>query len=102
MGRHDDALDLRLRVLTSRERQLGSDHQHTITARNNLANSLTALGRHDEALHERQRTLHDCERVLGVDHPLTITARANLTFSAPTPGPGPFSAPMPLVSSSPV
>ena len=68
----------RLQVLNGRERVLGPDHPHTLTARNNLANSYAGLGRHAEALELRLQALADCERVLGATHPHTLTARNNL------------------------
>ena len=44
LGRHEEALELRLQVLDGRERVLGPDHPHTLTAGDNLASSYAGLG----------------------------------------------------------
>ncbi|MGX1973578.1 tetratricopeptide repeat protein [Streptomyces kronopolitis] len=81
VGRFEEALGLRERVLADYERVLGSDHPATFDARNNLGGSYGDVGRFEEAVDLGERVLADRERVLGSDHPTTLSTRHNLAVS---------------------
>jgi serine/threonine protein kinase/tetratricopeptide (TPR) repeat protein len=81
LGRHAEALQLRLVTLQKRQAVLGADHPDTLRSMTGLANSYAALGRHAEALQLRQETLALQQRKLGTDHPDTLISMYNLAAS---------------------
>ncbi len=66
------------RVVSDRERVLGSYHPDTMTARGNLANAYLAARRVKDAIPVYERTLADREMAQGADDMDTMTARGNL------------------------
>ena len=50
LGRHDEALELQLEALKTRQRELGEEHRDAATSKSNLAATYHALGRDGEAL----------------------------------------------------
>ena len=66
------------RALAIYEAAHGGDHQHSLTARHNLANGYWAVGRYAEAITLWEQTLADRTRILGPDHPDTQASRGNL------------------------
>jgi tetratricopeptide (TPR) repeat protein len=80
-GRNAEAVALRERVVSDRERVLGPDNPDTVKARANLATSFSKVGRNEEAVALRERVVSDYERLLGAYRPDTLTARANLAAS---------------------
>ncbi|MBR1645701.1 MAG: tetratricopeptide repeat protein, partial [Selenomonadaceae bacterium] len=57
LGTYEKALELFEQVLPLYKKVLGDEHPKTITAMNNLANSLYYLGRYDESLELREQVL---------------------------------------------
>ncbi len=81
LGRHTDALQLRLEVLTRRQAQLGPDHPDTVASMSELAKSYNALGRHAEALELREQTLSLRKVRPGPNHPDTLATMNDLAAS---------------------
>jgi tetratricopeptide (TPR) repeat protein len=81
LGRHAEALKLRLGVLARVKATLGPDHLDTLHSMNNLSSSYDALGRHAEALKLREEVLARVKATLGPDHPDTLTSMQNLSNS---------------------
>ncbi|MFI9014077.1 tetratricopeptide repeat protein, partial [Streptomyces griseus] len=71
-GAASEELLLRRHVLDVETLVLGTDHPHTLTSRNNLANTLHSLGEHRQAADLYRQTLADRERVQGPDDPSTL------------------------------
>ena len=63
-----------------RERVLGPEHPHTLTARGNLARWTGEAGDAAGARDQFAALLPVRERVSGPEHPDTLTARANLAY----------------------
>ncbi len=74
LGRHADALALRMRTLAARTLVLPADHPATLVSRIGVANSLAALDRHAEAVALQEDALGRCRRVLGPDHEDTLNS----------------------------
>ncbi|WP_158828082.1 tetratricopeptide repeat protein, partial [Streptomyces sp. NRRL S-118] len=77
LGRYQEAADLHLEVLATRQRLLGDDPLTWMT-RSNVANAYFGMGRHEEASDLHAEVLAARERLLGPDHPDTLTSRNNL------------------------
>jgi hypothetical protein len=56
-------------VLAKRKRILGEEHPDTISAMNNLANTLSDQGQLDEAATMKKEVLAKRKRILGEEHP---------------------------------
>jgi hypothetical protein len=65
-------------VLEKRKRILGEDHPSTISAMNNLANTLGGQGQPEEALDLLKVTVRQMNLILGHEHHYTETASGNL------------------------
>jgi tetratricopeptide (TPR) repeat protein len=74
VGRRQEAMELRGKVLEASQRTLGSEHPDTLMAMNNLANSYGDIGRRQEAMELREKVLEASQRTLGNEHPYTLTA----------------------------
>jgi serine/threonine protein kinase/tetratricopeptide (TPR) repeat protein len=81
LGRHAEALQLRLETLEKRKATLGPDHADTLRSMTGLANSYTDLGRHAEALQLRLETLALQKAKLGSDHLDTLLSMFNLAIN---------------------
>ncbi|MGW6949535.1 FxSxx-COOH system tetratricopeptide repeat protein [Streptomyces xanthophaeus] len=77
-GLQQQAHELLERLSSRLQTHLGSDHPDTLSARAELAITLSDLGRHQEALALEKAVLADRERLLGPDHPDTVGSRHNL------------------------
>jgi tetratricopeptide (TPR) repeat protein len=66
------------RAVELRRTNLGPDHPHTLTSRNNLAVAYQAAGRTADAITLHEGTLRLRESTLGLDHPDTLQSRNNL------------------------
>jgi hypothetical protein len=76
LGRDDQTLDLRRDVYSGFLKLNGEEHQNTIHAASDYANSLSTLKRHKEARSLLRRTLPVARRGLGEGHRLTLKMRA--------------------------
>ena len=77
-GSYQSARKLEEQVLEARRRVLGQEHPNTLTAMNNLAQTLGAQGDHAAARKLEEQVLEARRRVLGQEHPDTLTAMNNL------------------------
>ncbi|MCB2262259.1 MAG: tetratricopeptide repeat protein [Candidatus Thiosymbion ectosymbiont of Robbea hypermnestra] len=77
-GEYVQAETVAREALALAERDLGPEHQVTLTTLNNLASSLDKQGRHGEAEPLYLRAIEAQERVLGQDHPDTLISVNNL------------------------
>jgi tetratricopeptide (TPR) repeat protein len=68
-------------MLKKRRRILGEEHPDTISAMNNLANTLGDQGQLNEAATMLKEVLEKMRRILGEEHPDTISAMNNLAFT---------------------
>ncbi len=71
-GRLWSAKELEEKVLEARQKTLGSEHPHTLTAMGNLAISYSDVGRRQEAIELMEKTLEARQRTLGSEHPDTL------------------------------
>ncbi|KAH8797145.1 hypothetical protein DL96DRAFT_1825393 [Flagelloscypha sp. PMI_526] len=78
LGRHAEALDLQLSVLTNWKQTLGDEHPSTLTSMNNLALTYMNLGRHAESLDLLVSALATQKLTLGDEHPHTLSSMDNL------------------------
>ncbi len=78
LGFHDKAIVLLTQAAQARDNHLGSDHDLTLTARNNLATALHAAGRDREAIEIVEDVLRRRTLLLGEDHTDTCASRSNL------------------------
>jgi tetratricopeptide (TPR) repeat protein len=78
LGRFKEAEGLARRVLESREEYLGTDHQLTTFARNQLAIMLCRLGQFKAAKEMLTQVLEWQKKHLGLDHPDTYLTMGNL------------------------
>jgi len=69
------------RLTAERERVLGADHPHTLSARNNLAEAYRVAGRADEAIPLHEQNLANHERIQGPTHLETLQSRNNLALA---------------------
>ncbi|EXL39944.1 hypothetical protein FOCG_17446 [Fusarium oxysporum f. sp. radicis-lycopersici 26381] len=81
IGRWNDAALSQREVFEKRQRILGDEHPHTITAMSNLANTLSDQGKLDEAASMMKEVLEKRQRILGDEHPHTISAMNNLALT---------------------
>ncbi len=78
LGLYDRAVPLLSQSVAIRERELGSDHSTTLTARNALTRAYTGTSATAVAIDHQKETLHLCESKLDVDHETTIVSRDQL------------------------
>lgn len=78
IGRWNDAAVSEKEVLEKRQRILGDEHPSTLSAMNNLANTLGNQGKLDEAASMKKEVLEKMQRILGDEHLSTISALNNL------------------------
>ncbi|KAL8856213.1 MAG: hypothetical protein Q9178_007178 [Gyalolechia marmorata] len=77
-GQWADVYLVKAFLLTTRRKMYGEEHPKTISAMNNLANTLSDQGRLDEAASMQQEVLEKLRGILGHKHPDTILAINNL------------------------
>jgi Tetratricopeptide repeat len=77
-GEYAAALKLQEQVLQANARLLGQEHPYTVTAMNNLAQTLKGQGDLAEAHELEEQVLQASVRLLGPEHPSTLTAMLNL------------------------
>jgi hypothetical protein len=77
-GAYASARVLREREVEFRRHAQGEEHPDTLTARNNLAQTLSAQGDLAGARQQQEQVLEARRRLLGEEHPATLTARNNL------------------------
>jgi hypothetical protein len=70
-GRWEEAEELDVQVMETRERVLGQEHPDTLTSMNNLAFTLKSQGRNDEALELITKCVQLLTQKLGANHPNT-------------------------------
>ena len=75
IGRFDEALRIKQDVYAGRLKLNGNQHEETLIAANNYANSLGALQRFEEARSMMRKTMPVARRVLGESHDLTLRMR---------------------------
>ncbi|WP_235968260.1 tetratricopeptide repeat protein [Herbidospora solisilvae] len=80
------AISLLEQNLADYEREVGGDHPHALTSRNNLGCAYHALGDLGRAIPILESTLADRERVLNGDHPDILQSRNNLASAYETAG----------------
>ncbi|KNB17003.1 hypothetical protein FOXG_14990 [Fusarium oxysporum f. sp. lycopersici 4287] len=78
IGRWNDAELPQREVFGKRQRILGDNHLHTVTAMGNLANTLRDQGKLDEAALMRREVLEKMQRILGDEHSDTTRAAEHL------------------------
>jgi hypothetical protein len=82
LGRHSEALELKIRLLDDIERLFGADNPRTMTVLQGLIVTLSSLDREEDVLPLKVRVISDRERrlsgVLGTDYPDTVVARGDL------------------------
>jgi nucleoside phosphorylase/tetratricopeptide (TPR) repeat protein len=78
LGRYSEGRVIQEFVLNRRSRLFGEEHPSTISAMNNLANTLGDQGQLDEAAKMFKEVLEKRKRILGEEHPDTISAMNNL------------------------
>ena len=81
IGRLQEGCVIETYVLNDRIRILGEEHPDTISAMNNLANTLGDQGQLDEAAKMSKEVLEKRRRILGDEHSFTITAMNNLAHT---------------------
>ena len=79
-------MELREEVLEARLSTLGPEHQNTLSAMDNLANSYSDLGRKQEAMEPREMMSNIRKRMLDHEHPDTVLAMSNVADSYNNPG----------------
>ncbi|KAK3939624.1 P-loop containing nucleoside triphosphate hydrolase protein [Diplogelasinospora grovesii] len=72
IGSWGEAAAMKKEVLEKRQRILGDEHPDTISAMNNLANTLGDQGKLDEAVAMLKEVLEKMQRILGREHPHTL------------------------------
>ncbi len=77
-GLAKQAFEIDRRIVEHAMRSLGPDHPDTLTAMNNLAETLRAQGDLEGARAQQGRVLEVSRRVQGEEHPDTLTAMGNL------------------------
>jgi hypothetical protein len=74
----DEAAAMKKEVLEKRRQILSEEHLDTISAMNNLANTLGDQGQLDEATAMFKEVLEKMKQILGEEHPNTKVAMRNL------------------------
>lgn len=77
-GKYQEAEDVTIGTLATREKALGPEHPDTLASLNNLASVLLYQGKCQESEEVIMRTLAAREKVLGPEHPDTLTSLNNL------------------------
>src|SRR5438876_1000052 len=77
-GRYNDAEALLKQVLSSQEKQLGTEHVSTLTTKHNLAVVYYSQGRYSDAELLYKQVLLSQEKQLGPEHVSTLTTKNNL------------------------
>ena len=80
-GRWSETFAVEKFLVGSWRRDCGEEHPSTITAMNNLANTLGKQGKLDEAGVMMKEVLEKRRHILGEDHPSTISAMGNLAIT---------------------
>ena len=80
LGRRQDAVELREKVLEAWKRTLGEEHPDTLLSMGNLASSYSNLGRRQDAVELEEKVLEARKRTLGEEHPDTLLSIKNLEF----------------------
>ena len=80
-GRWQETKSVEAFLLEQRCELYGDDHPSTISAMNNLANTLGDQGHLEEAAATQKEVLEKRRRILGDDHPDTISAMNNLAIT---------------------
>ncbi len=75
LGRHEQAVRMRQEIYSELLKLYGKQHEHTIVAANNYANSLLHLKRYHEVKSLLRKTMPMARRVLGEDDETTLRAR---------------------------
>ncbi len=93
LGRYDDergsyvsASTLYAHELAFRRQAQGEEHPATLTARNNLAQTMQAQGDLAGARQQQEQVLEARRRLLGEEHPDTLRARLNLAATVSAQG----------------
>ena len=81
LGRVHEALSLRQEVYSGRLKLNGEEHDTTLAAASNCANSLVALQRFEEARSMMRKTIPVARRVLGESDQFTLLLRWNYALS---------------------
>jgi tetratricopeptide (TPR) repeat protein len=81
IGRHQEALSLRMQSLRHALRLLPSNDVHIALCMDNLASSYGYLGMHREAMELNKETLAMYQRILPEEHPDIATSMSNLASS---------------------
>lgn len=79
LGRHTDALTLRERLLRTRTETFGPCHMHTIRARIEVANSLSAMGQIERAMEVVREPIEKLERLPGRVKPETVWSMSHVS-----------------------
>jgi len=77
-GHFQEAETLEDKVLDTRSKILGVEHQHTMGAMTNIAETYQCLGKYREAEKLKIQVLDTRNRILGEEHPDTINAMGSL------------------------
>ncbi|KAN0067445.1 TPR-like protein [Elaphomyces granulatus] len=80
-GRLRDSMELREKILTARQKTLGSENPNTLHAMYYLAVSYSDLGRYQEAMDLMEETFEASQKTLGSEHPDTLRAMHYLATS---------------------
>jgi tetratricopeptide (TPR) repeat protein len=78
LGQYSTAESTLRQVFSLKEKNLGEDHNQTLTSMSNLAFVLNRQGKYEEAESMNRQTLVQKEKVLGAEHPDTLTSMSNL------------------------
>jgi tetratricopeptide (TPR) repeat protein len=81
VGRWSESHSLEQCVLGERQRILGGEDPHTLSAMNSLAGTLIEQGQLGEAAKMQKEVVEKSQRILGEDHPDTISAISNLALT---------------------
>jgi hypothetical protein len=79
MGCWTEAYAVKRFIVDKQASLYGQEHSSTITAMNNLANTLGKQGQLEEAASMEKKILKKIRRILSEEHPNTISAMNNLT-----------------------
>ena len=79
-GNYREALALNRSAYEKYKAEFGDENKQTLTALNNVSNSLFELGQYDQASKMFGRVLELSEELLGDDDDLTLTAMSNLAI----------------------
>ncbi|KAJ5345626.1 hypothetical protein N7452_003630 [Penicillium brevicompactum] len=77
-GRWDEAVQLVVKVVTTRKTVLGAEHRDTLSSTSSLAVLYMFQGRYDEAERLHLQAMEAYKTKLGMDHPRTMLSMNNL------------------------